>query len=178
MRLDQLACFQAELGKVCEEWTKLIDPNKDNHYYDQAYFLIQYSLQVSWRFFLRMRQVFGSRNFSPVGNLKVNLNRIASKIKEYEGEIKDSKGFGVFSVTDMIRMTVRVKETQDLKEVFQILEDINGVLVVKIDNQLSTDFQSVIVNFIYQNMIIAEVRIRYGSTPPDLYAAKWLRSLS
>jgi len=64
----------------------------------------------------------------------VNLNRIASKIKEYEGEIKDSKGFGVFSVTDMIRMTVRVKETQDLKEVFQILEDINGVLVVKIDN--------------------------------------------
>ena len=57
--------------------------------------------------------MFKSLGIGVKGNLKTNLRRISEKIEEYEKEEQENGrravGKGVFTITDMIRATLKVK---------------------------------------------------------------------
>ena len=104
--------------------------------------------------------------------------RILEGIKEYERFVENTQGLGVFGIYDMVRATLQVREVQNMKEVYCILDALPDIQVVKIVNKLGSEMQHFILNVIYDETIIAEIIIQFGPDPIDLKAKQFLRKLT
>ena len=106
------------------------------------------------------------------------MRRISQKIEEYEEkEGPDAFGLGVFTMTDMIRATLTVKLAEHLQQCYSDLEKMSELNIVKIKNELCTDLQNITINFIYSDMIVGEIQLRYRSKPVNYYGNHFLYQL-
>ena len=100
-------------------------------------------------------KVFG---ITVTGNLKTNLHKISQKVDEYEKEEGEgADGLGKFTITDMVRATLHVKNPEEMIPAYEVLLDMEELNIVKITNKMCTGLQNVTINFIYTDMIVGEI---------------------
>ena len=92
--------------------------------------------------------------------MEKNLARVADIISKNRFE-QD----GPFRVTNMIRANINVNMSSQLEETFRMLDSdrTTGIQIVSVRNNLLKPLQNVVINFIYQNTIIGEIALTYGS---------------
>ena len=82
-------------------------------------------------------------------------------------------------MSDMVRATLSLKNEnpEEMIKVFEELNNIDNLKIIRIKNKLTEDLQNVTLNFIYNDMIVGEIQIRFGSKPANFHAAHFLYEL-
>lgn len=89
---------------------------------------MQYALEFSYDFQLKIKDIFRGFGYNVSGDLKANLTRIAQKIKE--------DNTGPFRITDMIRALIIVDDVKQLVVAYETLIFTPGLKVIRIKNKL------------------------------------------
>ena len=89
--------------------------------------------------------------------------KIGQKIKKNEFEPK-----GAFRVYDMIRAKFVVSEFTQIVQSYQILQGLEDLAVVRLQNNFEAE-GSVVVNLVYQDVVVVEIVIEQGGTKTISY---------
>ena len=80
--------------------------------------------------------------------MKSNLTRIGQKIREYKSS---------FKVGDMVRATISVNSPEQMKQVFESLQQNPDFRIIRVKNKLRDHLKLVHINLIYLDQIIGEI---------------------
>ena len=89
--------------------------------------------------------------------------KIGQKIKKNEFEPK-----GAFRVYDMIRAKFVVSEFTQIVQSYQILQGLEDLAVVRLQNNFEVE-GNVVVNLVYQDVVVVEIVIEQGGTKTISY---------
>ena len=65
----------------------------------------------------------------------------------------------------MIRASISVRNQEDMRMAYELLVEMEDVNIVRLKNKMCTNLRNITLNFIYQDMIVGEIQIRYGDMP-------------
>jgi len=77
----------------------------------------------------------------------------------------------------MVRASITVNRPNQLKFVYERIDKDQCFNVVRVDSKLHDQVQNVIINVIFDNSIIGEIKIAYGEKPINYHSNKFLDNL-
>ena len=111
-------------------------------------------MKPGWKFISKVHDVFSGYNLKIEANIKSNLRRIFQKIQENR---HDFGRLSLYTLTDMIRATVYVKDVEHAEQVYKLIQSIGGINIIRIrDKMCCSDLYIITMNFIFDNHIIGE----------------------
>ena len=167
-RIDQLVWFQENVDRLDSSIVQCLQ--KDD--LSKAYFWIQYALEIYWMFLTNLNSLFLGSMFEINGNIKNNLQRISENFSMNKFDKEDEKWF---RINDLIRAIIRVNVQKQAIEVFNTLMTEKNIEIVKIDCKLNAPY--ITLYLIYSRSIIAEVVIKWGLKPVNLYGNRFLKEI-
>ena len=74
----------------------------------------------------------------------------------------------------MIRATVHVEQPDEVLPAYEILKNFEEVNIVKVRNRMATEYQHITVFFVYKDVNVGEIEIRYGTKAVNYFAHRFL----
>ena len=79
----------------------------------------------------------------------------------------------------MLRATISVREATQLLMAYELIHnEMPFYKIVKVQNNLTSPLQNVVLNFVYRKMIIGEIQLQYGGPIGNQTALTFLSDLS
>ena len=138
---------------------------------DKAYFLFLHAHQYNFQFQAKIKHAFKKTGFEYKGNIQTNLVKVGQKIRGNEFEPN-----GAFRVYDMIRAKFVVSEFTEIVQAYKLLQGLKDLAVVRLQDNLEAE-ANVVVNLVYQDVVVVEIVIEQGTKTVSYEPSQLLKSL-